>query len=214
MDKDFTWYTLKALSIIYLDDLMRKEMRVSAENTIRPRAGKRGVRLDVLITIPKNRIHIEIQKVRKPDVIARSRLYRGVLSSMIPKGIDEVPLYNIISVWICDFNLLKDKSVDLPYCVFEMKYTKVDGIIGVDESFPLGDGERLIVINGKYDWKKIKRPLTEKEKALKEYVEDRNNPIFKRFCTSRHLIYYLVIRKAASCTIIWLTITSRNIQRK
>ena len=97
---------------------------------------------------------------------------------MIQKGIDEVPLYNIISVWICDFNLLKDKSVDLPYYVFEMKYSKADGIIGVDESFPLGDGERLIVINGKYDWKKIKRPLTEKEKALKEYVEDmkQSNP--------------------------------------
>ena len=135
-NKEFTAYTLEALSVIELDDKMFKDMRIDVEEWRGKLDDRRGSRFDVLISFPSHRINIEIQKLRNNDEINRATFYMGKIATDIRKGLKRIPFARLISIWICDFNPFKNKGIDLPYYCFESCYKPIDGIIGIEETFP------------------------------------------------------------------------------
>lgn len=117
------------------------------------------------------KINIEIQRVRHYDEIFRALFYMGKLTSDIEEGKKKLEYNTLISLWVCDFNPIRGVGIPvLPYYTFIPKYEPVKGIIGSDEAFSLGNGEKYIFVNGEYDWSIIEkeRALTAKEKAIKE----------------------------------------------
>ena len=172
-DKEYTLYTLKALSI--LDTItaeMAEEMRIDVEELRKRPGGKRGARFDVLVSFPSHRIDIEIQRASRADDIPRSMFYLGKLSTDIDEGTDYIPEMMYISAWICDFDMFPERS--LPCYAFGMAYERVEGIEGTDDAFSLDGGMRLVFVNARYDWEGLKerRPLTGKEERMRDYVMD------------------------------------------
>ena len=174
-EKEYTIYTLKALSILpEITEEMEREMRIDVEESRNTPDKKRGTKMDVLVHFPKKKINIEIQKLRNGDEFNRALFYASQLATEIRKGVKKIPSRTIISVWICDFNPAKHLGLDLPYYIFESQYRREEGIEGVDGIFPMGNGTRYVFVNGRYDWERLerRRPLTEKEKRLRTYVSD------------------------------------------
>lgn len=168
-DKEFTVYTLKTLLILdEITDDMLEDMRIDVEESIKLPDKRRGSRLDVLISFPKHRINIEIQRIRNKDEIYRAAFYLGKMATSVDEGVDQLEHMDYISAWICDFDPFPDKA--LPYYQFSPTYHKKDGIRGVDESFELGNGIKYIFINGRYKWDSS--ALTDKEIALRDYILD------------------------------------------
>ena len=172
-DKEYTLYTLKALSILEtITDEMAEEMRIDVEELRKRPGGKRGARFDVLVSFPSHRIDIEIQRASRIDDIPRSMFYLGKLSTDIDEGTDYIPEMTYISAWICDFDMFPERN--LPCYAFALAYERVDGIEGTDDTFRLDGGMRLLFINARYDWEGLRerRALTEKEERMRDYAMD------------------------------------------
>ena len=171
-DKTYTAYSLESILGMKVSDTMKDEMVVHAENWLK-RMKSRDACLDVVIEFPTERIHIEIQQLKKKDGIARSMFYLGMLLSDIRKGQRLIDPYHVISIWICDYNPIPG-SEELPFYTFENTYKKRDNMVCAREPFELDDGITMIFVNAGYDWEKLKgeRDLTHEERALMEYLKD------------------------------------------
>lgn len=168
-DREFTLYSLKTLLILdEITDDMINEMRIDVGESIKLPDKKRDSRFDVLISFPKHRINIEIQRIRNKDEIYRATFYLGRLATSIDEGVDIIEHMNYISAWICDFDPFPEKG--LPYYQFSSTYHKKEGIRGIDEPFELNNGIKYIFINGRYNWNC--NALTKKEQALRDYILD------------------------------------------
>ena len=174
LNKDFTAYTLEALSVLKVTPGMKKEMKVTVEDNRRRADGRRNAEFDVLVEFKDSMIDVEIQKRRRGDEIFRSAFYMGRLVTDLKKGTKLIPYRRLISLWICDFNPFEEEGLDLPYYVFQSAYRKRGNIYGYDGVFYLDNGIEYIFINGAFDWSKVEkeRPLSEEEKALRTYVMD------------------------------------------
>ena len=171
-DKTYTAYSLESLLGMKVSDSMKDEMVVHAENWLK-RLENRDACLDVVIEFPSERIHIEIQQLKRKDGIPRSMFYLGMLLSDIRKGKKRIDPYHVISIWICDYNPISGAE-ELPFYTFENTYRKRENMVGIDSPFELDDGVTMIFVNASYDWEPLKRmrELTREEKALMEYLKD------------------------------------------
>ena len=171
-DKTYTAYSLESLLGMKVSDSMKDEMVVHAENWLK-RLENRDACLDVVIEFPSEKIHIEIQQLKRKDGIPRSMFYLGMLLSDIRKGKKQIDPYHVISIWICDYNPIPG-SEELPFYTFENTYRKRENMVGIDSPFELDDGITMIFVNASYDWEPLKRmrELTREEKALMEYLKD------------------------------------------
>ncbi len=171
-DKTYTAYSLESLLGMKVSDSMKDEMVVHAENWLK-RLENRDACLDVVIEFPSEKIHIEIQQLKRKDGIPRSMFYLSMLLSDIRKGKKQIDPYHVISIWICDYNPIPG-SEELPFYTFENTYRKRENMVGIDSPFELDDGVTMIFVNASYDWEPLKRmrELTREEKALMEYLKD------------------------------------------
>ena len=171
-DKTYTAYSLESLLGMKVSDSMKDEMVVHAENWLK-RLENRDACLDVVIEFPSERIHIEIQQLKRKDGIPRSMFYLGMLLSDIRKGKKQIDPYHVISIWICDYNPIPNAE-ELPFYTFENTYRKRENMVGIDSPFELDDGITMIFVNASYDWERLKRTrkLTREEVALMEYIKD------------------------------------------
>ena len=174
LSKDFTAYTLEALSVLKVTEEMKREMSITVEHDRRRADGRRNAEFDVLVQFKESMIDVEIQRRRKGDEIDRSTFYMARMATELKKGLERIPHRRLISVWICEFNPFEHLGMDLPYYAFESRYIKTEGIEGTEKAFPMGNGVRYVFINGAFDWEGLerRRALTAEERTLKTYVMD------------------------------------------
>ena len=61
-------------------------MRIDVEEWMKKPAGKRGARLDALISFKSHRINIEIQRLKRGDEIQRASFYMAKNISEVDEG--------------------------------------------------------------------------------------------------------------------------------
>ena len=143
-------------------------MRIDVEEWMKKPAGKRGARLDALISFKSHRINIEIQRLKRGDEIQRASFYMAKNISEVDEGERLIPMRRHISLWICAFDPFPERA--LPYYIFSTCYRMHDRIRGIDDRFEIGDGVEYVSINGSCFWDD--GPHTQEEEALRDFVAD------------------------------------------
>ena len=143
-------------------------MRIDVEEWMKKPAGKRGARLDALISFKSHRINIEIQRLKRGDEIQRASFYMAKNISEVDEGERLIPMRRHISLWICAFDPFPERA--LPYYIFSTCHRMHDRIRGIDDRFEIGDGVEYVSINGSCFWDD--GPHTEEEEALRDFVAD------------------------------------------
>lgn len=150
---------------------------------------KRGSRYDAFASINGERnIDIEIQRLIRGDEEKRILYNFASLITDRKPGEKLIDNRDHIALWIFQSDISKYINAltgvkPLPYYTFKVKYEKEnERIEGTEESFSLTKGDKIVLINGGYDWKLIDRELTDEENAIKSFILDMGEYEINNIC--------------------------------